>query len=427
MNRHFLWIGLLSGALSTLTAQSDSISTARPVPDRIILNFTEDVYNSFAVNWRTDESVPEGFGQIALASDSSTNRPDYQMPDILQTVKASSETLRMRNMSSSTIHHSLIFKGLRPGTLYAYRVGREGNWSEWLQYRMPVPESDRFSFIYFGDAQNNVKSMWSRVVRESFRSNPQAEFTLHAGDLINQRNEWEWDEWFYAAGFIHGMVPVIPVTGNHEHEKTESGQRELMPNWRQHFTLPENGPEGSEEVDYYVDYKHARIIVLNSTKLISNPEYRARQLKWVQRVLEDNPLTWTFVSYHHPMGDRESDKVLLEELKPLFDRYEVDLVMQGHVHSYSRNQHFGEVPRSKGGTMYTVSVSGPKFYPVNLESGRELLSYGQNKQLFQVVTVKGNHLDYKAYTVTGKLFDHFEMVKEPGGSNRIINHDTAED
>ena len=64
--------------------------------------------------------------------------------------------------------------------------------------------------MYFGDAQNELKSQWSRVVRQAYRDAPKASFLLHAGDLVNTADsDADWGEWFYASGFIHRMVPCI--------------------------------------------------------------------------------------------------------------------------------------------------------------------------------------------------------------------------
>ena len=56
--------------------------------------------------------------------------------------------------------------------------------------------------------------------------------------------------------------------------------------------------------------------------------------------------------------------------KPLFDKYNVDLVLNGHDHTYAR----GHIPiisadedSEKLGTVYVTSVSGPKQYKVDKE------------------------------------------------------------
>ena len=59
----------------------------------------------------------------------------------------------------------LLLKNLQPDTLYAYRVGDGVNWTEYYHFKTASYEEEPFSFIYFGDAQNEVKTHWSRVFR----------------------------------------------------------------------------------------------------------------------------------------------------------------------------------------------------------------------------------------------------------------------
>jgi hypothetical protein len=44
-----------------------------------------------------------------------------------------------------------------------------------------------------------------------------------------------------------------------------------------------------------------------------------------------------------------------------------------------------------------------------------------NTQLFQLLTVKGNVLVYKAFTATGELYDAFELQKQPNKPNLLVN------
>jgi len=63
----------------------------------------------------------------------------------------------------------------KPGTRYTYRVGDGTHWSEWLQFDTASAEPARFQFVHFGDAQNHILSIWSRVDRRGGRqqSRPQ--------------------------------------------------------------------------------------------------------------------------------------------------------------------------------------------------------------------------------------------------------------
>jgi hypothetical protein len=41
-------------------------------------------------------------------------------------------------------------------------------------------------------------------------------------------------------------------------------------------------------------------------------------------------------------------------------------------------------------------------------------------QLFQLVTVEGNTLHYKSYTAAGELYDAFDLVKQKGKPNKLV-------
>jgi phosphodiesterase/alkaline phosphatase D-like protein len=73
------------------------------------------------------------------------------------------------------LHHSAQLGDLEPNTLYAYRVGGGEVWSEWFHHRTAGREPAPFSFLYFGDAQNDIRSLWSRACAgHSRRRRPRA-------------------------------------------------------------------------------------------------------------------------------------------------------------------------------------------------------------------------------------------------------------
>ena len=110
--------------------------------------------------------------------------------------------------------HKVIFENLKPNTKYVYRVGDGKNWSEWFQLKTSSENSEPFSFLYFGDVQNNIKSSCSRLLRQAYSSFPNADFMLFAGDLVSSSREEYWKEFFYAGGWIFGMVPSVPTPAN---------------------------------------------------------------------------------------------------------------------------------------------------------------------------------------------------------------------
>ena len=383
-----------------------------PVPDRIVLTWNGDPSSSQAFTWRTDASVVEAVLEIATASASPRFMVDAK--------KIPARTQAVVTENGASHFHSATVTGLRPGALYAYRVGSGDTWSEWFHFRTALDEPAPFSFIYLGDAQNNILSLWSRTIRASFATAPHASFILHAGDLVNRANsDGEWGEWFRAGAFIHATVNAVPTPGNHEYAKDKEGRRRLSRLWRPHFTLPQNGPEGLKETVYYFDYQGARIISLNSN------EDRDDQVPWLESVLRENPNRWTFVTFHHPVfstGKGRDNESLREAWKPLFDKYRVDLVLQGHDHSYGRGSNLpsGAIARDeRDGTVYVVSVSGPKQY--KLSSRRWWRRAAENTQLYQTITVTGDTLRYEARTATSELYDAFDLIKQKDAPNMLVN------
>jgi 3',5'-cyclic AMP phosphodiesterase CpdA len=535
-----------SGASETETAPLPSTSPS-PYPDRIVLSWAQDPASSLSVTWRTDSTVTEAKAQIAPA------RAEPSFYTKARTVDAETEDLQTHEVTGEHVnanYHSVTFDGLTADTTYAYRVGDGEHWSEWFHARTAAAEPEPFSFVYLGDAQNNVRSHWSRLIRQAYSDAPNVDFMLHAGDLVNNAHRnVEWGHWNEGGGFIQSMVPNVAVPGNHEYEGYEhwherdtfqveveaSGQEmtgtivepdgnpepleatssaspssdtypagdwaynvdngeyvgtlqidgggsgysatlvsengdeyplhdvsvdgstltghflmevekespeKLSIHWHPQFTLPRNGPEGMKETVYYLDYQGMRIIGLNSEAAGNDEDVLATQTEWLESTLQDaaqnEDIRWTVATFHHPMfssGEGRNNEELREKWTPLFDEYNVDLVLQGHDHTYARgrlkNMKQGVNARSpEGGTVYVNSVSGAKMYDIKPDrwesfEGIEMERGGENTQLYQVVHVQRDTLKFRSYTATGAPYDAFDLVRQADSPNEMIERAPA--
>lgn len=373
-------------------------------PHRILLTWSSDPATSATVTWRTESPTAGAEGQIALAT------ADPSFGNKARSVAASSQKIQ------SVYYHTVKFTGLTPETLYAYRVGSKLGFSEWLQIRTASKSPKPFSFIYFGDAQNDIKSLWSRAMRQAYRQEARADFMVHAGDLINISSaDNEWRDWFYAGAWIHSMVPSVAVPGNHEY-----GGGKLSEWWIPQFEYPRNGIALLPDTNYFFDYQGARIVALDSNREIE------AQTKWLEGVLKSNPNKWAFVAFHHPVystAEGRDNPKIRAAWKPILEKYNVAIVLQGHDHTYGRlNAPTGVTARNeKTGTVYVVSVSGPKMYEMNEAAKKSMKKVGAHKQLYQVVSVNGDKVEYRAYLVTGELYDGFDLRKNADGTNTIID------
>lgn len=412
-----------------------------PLPDRVILTWDGDPATTMAVTWRTDGSVAKGLAQIARSEpgngfDNMNLRPKKDAKGEAAERPTRPDPKRVKTLTAFTVdhdtdlgeshRHTVSFTGLTPDTRYVYRVGDGANWSEWFEFRTTSDKPAPVRFLYFGDAQNEIKSHWSRVVRGAFADMPKAHFLLHAGDLINRaESDEEWGEWFAAPGWVTGHIPTVATPGNHEYRRV-NGKPTVSSHWRASFRFPEHGPEGLEETCYYLDVQGVRVVSLNSN------ERHEEQARWLDKLLADNPCKWTVVTFHHPVystaASRQKDeegKQVRVHWRPVFDKYAVDLVLQGHDHTYGRSKLMasdnvldGARVQNARGTVYCVSVSGPKMYELGKQEW--MAKGGENVQLYQLITIDGDRLTYEARTADGKPYDGFELVKQKGAGNRLI-------
>lgn len=404
-------------------ASDRPVAAPTVLPERIILNLTADPAHEMAVTWRT---VPGVLGQVEYAE--AQDGPDFIQKAVRVAAVTDDATIAVREAPQfRAAYHSTVLKELKPETVYAYRVGDGQSWSEWLQFRTAATSAKPFTFLYMGDMQNNILSEASRTMRMAFRKAGDAAFVIHAGDLINRHDsDNEWGEWFAAGGFLYAQTPQMPTPGNHEYGRGPV----LNPQWRRQYTLPETGPAGVEklkETAWTVDYQGLRLISVDAPLFHGDEAMRAEMVRWLDGLLAKNPNRWTVLFLHFPLfsidPDRDNTRVR-DALKPLIDKYGVDLVLQAHDHGYARGA-IGTGPMgnrgpdhpSDHGSTYVVSVAGPKMYPV-ADLGWVTRSASRT-QTFQTLDVSPDAVTYRAFTATGRELDAFRLTKGADGVSRV--------
>lgn len=382
--------------------------SAKLIPQRILLNLTETPSNSIAINWRTLEKVNLPEVKVAEASDWT----DFDT--MVKVTPAFSEKFIIEN-NAEVYQHSAVLYDLKPNTIYAYRVGGDSIWSEWNQFTTADAENHHFTFTYIGDIQHDVKNMGSRLIRKAYSTSPESDFWIYTGDVVDKaEHDYLWDEFFEACGFITSIVPTVFVAGNHEYIDTIIDGQEtdiLAELWKVQITQPKGEIAGLDETVFYFDYQGVRFIVLNGNEKLEE------QAIWLEKVLSENKNKWIIVAIHQPiysMSKGRDQKNTRNAFLPAFDKYNVDLVIQGHDHVYARTgkmKNNALVESEKQGTVYITSNAGSDEYTPRSINTPFALKIGNKVQLFQVLTIDGSTLDYKAYSVTGKLYDSFKLIK----------------
>lgn len=406
-------------------------ASAGHVPERMILTWSGDPATTQSITWETAAALTSPQGQVAKMS----AHPNFE---------ASAATVQGAVTAADANapgHYAVTFTSLEAGTRYLCRVGDGKSWSEWNAFRTADAVSATFRFLYVGDAQNSIKSLWSRAIRAAYAAAPDARFVASAGDLVAEGHDVRlWNEWRDAQGFVTATMPSLPVVGNHDLHRVPGSPEaksvlSVSPIWHQLFSLPDNGPDAPEMKgqSYFMDYQGVRFMVVDVNVFANEafePAAKQRiwdaQLAWVNKVLANNPNQWTIVLQHQPlyaMAKGRDYQEMRAALGPLYEKYGVDLVLLGHDHLYSRSHKVAQgqvVDPGAPGIIYAISVSGPKMYEID-EPNRKLMAKVVDKtQCYQVIEVAPEVLKYSACAADGALVDRFELRKS-GKSSTYVN------
>ncbi len=175
----------------------------------------------------------------------------------------------------------------------------------------------------------------------------------------NLYNPFVWDVFLNQIETQAAFTPWMFATGNHDMEALYSDTEFLggspthgYAGHAKRLDLPGNGPRTCPSVYSFI-YGNVAVISVDandlSNEIQTNTGYSdGAQLKWLEQTLKEwrtNPLVAPTVDFvvaffHHcaysTTTNHASDGGVRAALDPLFSKYEVDLVVQGHNHVFER-------------------------------------------------------------------------------------------
>lgn len=328
---------------------------------------------------------------------------------------------------SGYLSNKVSVTGLEDNTEYVYRYGKGGGWSAIASYTTRDP--GQFGFIYVGDPQIGAADQtadtngWNDTVEKALTAMPEASFLLSAGDQVNSGdNEGQYAGFLSPAAFA--SLPVATTIGNHDQGNA---------NYSYHFNNPNTTEYGSTSAgtDYYFTYGSALFIVLNT-----NNTDAAEHKSHIAQAVEQYPgARWRIVMMHHDIygsGDTHSTQndtlELRQKLFPIMDAYDIDVVLTGHDHSYTRSYQMEKdmpLPQqtenaagavvNPAGTMYMTanSSSGSKYYGLNSFTGLYVAARSQLKvPTFATVRMSDTTFEIKTIrTDTMAVTDSYTILK----------------
>jgi 3',5'-cyclic AMP phosphodiesterase CpdA len=306
-----------------------------------------------------------------------------------------------------------LLDGLAPGTQYAYRVlANERPVTEELRFR--TAGSGAFQFLVFGDSGQGTEAQ-AEIAR--LMEQEAADLVLHTGDVAYTSGTFE--EFnrvffpYYTA--LMGRVPIFATPGNHDYITREAAPYLSV------FAPPSSGVPAADLGRYYsFDWGNAHFVSLDSnTPLAAALEGRGGMLEWLQNDLAATRRFWRFVFFHHPpyaSGPAETEsegRAIREHVAPMLDRYGVQLVFNGHHHSYQRSHAIrgGEVVADGGGTVYVTSGGGGGgLYQI---APKPSMAVGESAHHYVRVSVQGAKLELQAIRADGSELDRTTLAPVP--------------
>lgn len=210
-----------------------------------------------------------------------------------------------------------------------------------------------------------------------------------------------------------------PVLGNHDYKSNPDAQvkysgisrRWKMPARYYSKIVSINGDTTQQVLLVFIDTNPL------IPEFYKNAEYgpnvkgqdTAKQKRWMEKLLstKSTNIKWKIVIGHHPMysgGSRTEGydtKAIRNTLKPMFDKYKVDVYLAGHEHSLQHIQ-------SGGNMHHIISGAASEKTPARLI---ENSLFSASEYGFFVFSVTGNELLLQAVNDAGKILYNYTIKK----------------
>eukprot|EP01102_Stenamoeba_stenopodia_P018701 TRINITY_DN690_c0_g1_i1.p1 TRINITY_DN690_c0_g1~~TRINITY_DN690_c0_g1_i1.p1 ORF type:complete len:567 (+),score=113.94 TRINITY_DN690_c0_g1_i1:106-1806(+) len=272
--------------------------------------------------------------------------------------------------------HEVLITGLSTSTMYYYRFGNATTgWSPEYSF-ITSPGADptaSVQLIAFGDLgvappflsdleqqYPSVKTAhWIYQDILELKKAGEATAVVHIGDISYARGyAYLWDYFFSLIQPAATSAPYMVAIGNHEYDwlsqpylpsfspyHNDSGGECGVP-YSERFHMPNPDPQGSygqRNLWYSFDFGPIHFVFMSTEH---NFTTGSDQWNWIVNDLNSvsrDVTPWLVFSGHRPMyttsttSEQPFEAALRESYEPLFQKYDVDVALWGHVHAYERS------------------------------------------------------------------------------------------
>ena len=325
--------------------------------------------------------------------------------------------------------------GLEPNTTYYYTVEKNG-----VQTEVETYETQSFAtvkMLYVGDPQigaskgqpqggetlaaesgaantaaRNDAFGWNRTLEAALAQDPDVSFIISAGDQVNKTGQAKEEEYAgYLSPDVLAGLPVATTIGNHD---------SLNADYMYHFNNPNATEYGATQAggDYYYSYGNGLFIVLNTNNYNVAEHEQAIQ----EAIASDPNAAWRIVTIHQDIygsGLDHSDTdgmILRTQLTPIFDEYDIDVVLQGHDHTYSRSKLLYGDGQTHGAYEFQLNADGSDYdwdHAYDINASTQIPLYPEDGDTAGQALLNDFQADNHCYTIETTVGN---TVVDPNGT-----------
>ena len=325
--------------------------------------------------------------------------------------------------------------GLEPNTTYYYTVEKNGVQTEVETYQ--TRSFDTVKMLYVGDPQigaskgqpqgsetlaaesgaantaaRNDAFGWNRTLEAALAQDPDVSFIISAGDQVNKTGQAKEEEYAgYLSPDVLAGLPVATTIGNHD---------SLNADYMYHFNNPNATEYGATQAggDYYYSYGNGLFIVLNTNNYNVAEHEQAIQ----EAIASDPNAAWRIVTIHQDIygsGLDHSDTdgmILRTQLTPIFDEYDIDVVLQGHDHTYSRSKLLYGDGQTHGAYEFQLNADGSDYdwdHAYDINASTQIPLYPEDGDTAGQALLNDFQADNHCYTIETTVGN---TVVDPNGT-----------
>lgn len=311
------------------------------VPSFVRSGTTLDPKTSKTITWVTNpiQSAEPAIMKLAKQSEGEGSFKEYT---------GTTKILEYNALVSNGVAkgNSVTVNNLEPGTTYLYQVGDGITWSPTMEFTTTT-DTKKFSFSAFGDLQAASNEGMNRFIAaaKNIEAMPvKPLFNLNVGDIVDTDDRYDYSSYY---GYMFNQCPgfagidMISAYGNHEYmgnadadnSKFVNGHHRVVPSANYDAQLVGTGTYATEYGNMLVislDWAHKGGASVNAIL--------TEQAKWLEDILSKTDKTWKIVTMHYPLFPYESTPGSQSILAPVLDKYNVQLMLCGHGHTFERVQ-----------------------------------------------------------------------------------------